>query len=120
MSSNKDLISVTNIIHKLGIPANILGYEYVRSAVLLCIDDASFRYNITTKLYPAVADMYESTPARVERSIRHAITISLKRGDKQLLKKYFNYSTNNKFRITNSEFIATIADLILIHAIDEE
>ena len=120
MSYNKNLILVTNIIRKLGVPANILGFDYIRSAIMLCITDNSLIHNITTRLYPILADMYKSTSPRVERSIRHAINMSLKRGDIELLKKYFNYPSDNKYRISNSEFIATIADLILIRAIDEE
>ena len=102
---------VTDIIHEIGVPAHIKGYQYLREAIILTIKDMD-RINAVTKvLYPEVARKYATTPSRVERAIRHAIEVAWDRGDLETLQKFFGYTVSNiKGKPTNSEFIAMIAD----------
>ena len=95
---------VTAVIHEVGVPAHIKGYQYVREDVI----------NAVTKvLYPEVARRYSTTPSRVERAVRHAIEVAWDRGDLETLQRYFGYTVSNtKGKPTNSEFIAMIADRI--------
>ena len=102
---------VTEIIHEIGIPAHIKGYQYLREAILLAIDDMDIINSVTKVLYPAVAKKFNTTPSRVERAIRHAIEVAWDRGDIETLQKFFGYTVSNiKGKPTNSEFIAMIAD----------
>ena len=102
---------VTEIIHEIGIPAHIKGYQYLREAILLTIEDMDIINAVTKVLYPAVAKKFDTTPSRVERAIRHAIEVAWDRGDLEILQKYFGYTVSNiKGKPTNSEFIAMIAD----------
>ncbi|MBQ8514187.1 MAG: sporulation transcription factor Spo0A [Ruminococcus sp.] len=102
---------VTEMIHQLGVPAHIKGYHYLRTAILLSIDDQELLDSITKRLYPAVAKQYDTTSSRVERAIRHAIEIAWDRGNLDTLNAFFGYTVNTcKGKPTNSEFIALITD----------
>lgn len=102
---------VTNIIHEIGVPAHIKGYQYLREAILIAIDDMDVINAITKVLYPQVAKAFATTPSRVERAIRHAIEVAWDRGDLETLQRFFGYTVSNtKGKPTNSEFIALIAD----------
>lgn len=102
---------VTAIIHEIGVPAHIKGYQYLREAILLAVDDMDVINAVTKVLYPEVARRFSTTPSRVERAIRHAIEVAWDRGDLETLQKYFGYTVNSaKGKPTNSEFIAMIAD----------
>ncbi len=104
---------VTAIIHDIGVPAHIKGYQYLREAIGLAVADMEVINAVTKVLYPAVAKKYGTTPSRVERAIRHAIEVAWDRGDLETLQKYFGYTVSNaKGKPTNSEFIAMIADRI--------
>lgn len=104
---------VTDIIHDIGVPAHIKGYQYLREAILMVIDDMDTINAVTKVLYPAVAKRFDTTASRVERAIRHAIEVAWDRGDLDVLQKYFGYTVNAiKGKPTNSEFIAMIADKI--------
>ena len=102
---------VTRIIHQIGVPAHIKGYQYLRTAILLTIKDSDIINSVTKVLYPSVAKKYSTTTSRVERAIRHAIEVAWDRGDVDTLNSYFGYTIqNNRGKPTNSEFIAMIAD----------
>ena len=106
---------ITSIIHEIGMPANIKGYQYVREAIILTIKDVSMINAVTKELYPAVAKRYNTTSSCVERSIRHAIEVAWERGDLDALQRFFGYTvSNSKGKPTNSEFIAMIADHLSI------
>lgn len=105
------MIMITNILHDIGVPAHIKGYNYLRDAISLCIKDNKMINSITKQLYPTVAKMYNTTSSRVERAIRHAIEVAWARGNVDILNSYFGYTINNgRGKPTNSEFIAMIAD----------
>ena len=102
---------VTDIIHEIGVPAHIKGYQYLREAIILTINDMEMINAVTKVLYPEVAKKFGTTPSRVERAIRHAIEVAWDRGDIEVLQKFFGYTVSNiKGKPTNSEFIAMIAD----------
>jgi two-component system response regulator (stage 0 sporulation protein A) len=102
---------VTGIIHKIGVPAHIKGYQYLRTAIIMTIEDAELINAVTKVLYPTVAKKYQTTSSRVERAIRHAIEVAWDRGDLDTLNAYFGYTIqNDRGKPTNSEFIAMIAD----------
>lgn len=102
---------VTKIIHQIGVPAHIKGYQYLRSAILMTINDNDVINSVTKVLYPTVAKKYKTTTSRVERAIRHAIEVAWDRGDVDTLNSYFGYTIqNSRGKPTNSEFIAMIAD----------
>ena len=102
---------VTDIIHEIGVPAHIKGYQYLREAIILTIRDMDMINAVTKVLYPEVARKFATTPSRVERAIRHAIEVAWDRGDIEVLQKFFGYTVSNiKGKPTNSEFIAMIAD----------
>ncbi|MBQ7293312.1 MAG: sporulation transcription factor Spo0A [Clostridia bacterium] len=102
---------VNKIIHQIGVPAHIKGYQYLRSAILMTIKDSDIINSVTKVLYPTVAKQYQTTTSRVERAIRHAIEVAWDRGDVDTLNSYFGYTIqNNRGKPTNSEFIAMIAD----------
>ena len=104
---------VTAIIHEIGVPAHIKGYQYLREAITLVVNDMDTINAVTKVLYPAVAKRFGTTASRVERAIRHAIEVAWDRGDLETLQKYFGYTVNGaKGKPTNSEFIAMIADRI--------
>ena len=102
---------VTKVIHQIGVPAHIKGYQYLRTAIMLTIEDTDIINSVTKILYPSVAKKYSTTSSRVERAIRHAIEVAWDRGDVETLNSYFGYTIqNNRGKPTNSEFIAMIAD----------
>ena len=102
---------VTKIIHQIGVPAHIKGYQYLRTAILMTVSDSDIINSVTKVLYPSVAKKYSTTTSRVERAIRHAIEVACDRGDIDTLNSYFGYTIqNNRGKPTNSEFIAMIAD----------
>ena len=104
---------VTAIIHEVGVPAHIKGYQYVREAILIAVEDMDIINSVTKVLYPEVAKRFSTTPSRVERAIRHAIEVAWDRGDLETLQKFFGYTVSNtKGKPTNSEFIAMISDRI--------
>ena len=105
---------ITQIIQELGVPAHIKGYRYVRQAVKMVIKDMDLLGAVTKELYPRVADEFDSTPSRVERAIRHAIDVAWQRGNQKALKKYFKNNINENVKPTNSQFIARIADKIVV------
>ena len=106
---------VTDIIHEIGVPAHIKGYQYLREAIILTINDMEIINAVTKVLYPEVARKFNTTPSRVERAIRHAIEVAWDRGDIEVLQKCFGYTVSNiKGKPTNSEFIAMIADSLTL------
>lgn len=112
LPSETDLeFAVTEIIHQVGIPAHIKGYHYLRTAIMLSVNNDEMINSITKLLYPTVAKQYQTTSSRVERAIRHAIEIAWDRGDIDVLTNIFSYTVHTtKGKPTNSEFIALIAD----------
>lgn len=112
-------IQVTNVLHALGIPSNIKGYQYIRSAILMVYDNPGFIGGITKELYPDLSVKYNTSIQRVERAIRHAIEVSWIRGDIYLMEEIFGHSVDiNKSKPTNSEFIVTIADKLRLDMIN--
>ncbi|MBQ3065338.1 MAG: sporulation transcription factor Spo0A [Clostridia bacterium] len=111
-TSVQDLESqITQIIHQIGVPAHIKGYQYLRTAIMMAVKDAEVINYVTKMLYPTVAKQYQTTSSRVERAIRHAIEVAWDRGDVDVLNSYFGYTIqNNRGKPTNSEFIAMISD----------
>lgn len=104
---------VTNIIHEIGVPAHIKGYQYLRDAIILAVNDIEMLNSITKILYPTIAKKYQTTPSRVERAIRHAIEVAWSRGKMDTIDALFGYTVSTgKGKPTNSEFIALIADKI--------
>ena len=104
---------VTEIIHEIGVPAHIKGYQYLREAIILTIYNMDMINAVTKVLYPEVAARFSTSPSRVERAIRHAIEVAWDRGDIEVLQKFFGYTVSNiKGKPTNSEFIAMIADYL--------
>ncbi len=104
---------VTDMIHEIGVPAHIKGYQYLREAIMMSVEDSSMISSITKILYPTIAKRFQTTPSRVERAIRHAIEVAWSRGKMETLDSLFGYTIDNsKGKPTNSEFIALIADRI--------
>ncbi len=102
---------VTGIIHEVGVPAHIKGYQYLREAIIMTVNNMDLINSITKQLYPTVAKRYNTTPSRVERAIRHAIEVAWDRGDTDVLNSFFGYTiASGKGKPTNSEFIAMISD----------
>ena len=111
MDKNSIESMVTSIIHEIGVPAHIKGYQYLREAIIIAVNDMDVINAITKVLYPQVAKTFQTTPSRVERAIRHAIEVAWDRGDLDTLQRFFGYTVSNtKGKPTNSEFIALIAD----------
>ena len=104
---------VTNIIHEIGVPAHIKGYQYLRDAIILSVNDLEMLNSITKILYPTIAKKHQTTPSRVERAIRHAIEVAWSRGKMDTIDELFGYTVSTgKGKPTNSEFIALISDKI--------
>lgn len=104
---------VTNMIHEIGVPAHIKGYQYLREAIMMSVEDPGMISSITKILYPTIAKRFQTTPSRVERAIRHAIEVAWSRGRMETLDSLFGYTIDTgKGKPTNSEFIALIADKI--------
>lgn len=108
----KDLeVVVSQIMHQIGVPAHIRGYQYLREAIILSVNNSEMISSVTKVLYPTVAKAFKTTPSRVERAIRHAIEVAWDRGDVDVLSSYFGYTIQNeRGKPTNSEFIAMISD----------
>ena len=111
---DKDLtVTISEIMHQIGVPAHIKGYQYLREAIMMSVEDVEMLGSITKVLYPTIAKKYQTTPSRVERAIRHAIEVAWSRGKMETLDGLFGYTINTgKGKPTNSEFIALIADKI--------
>ena len=106
---------VTAIIHEIGVPAHIKGYQYLRESIMIAVEDMDVINAVTKVLYPEVAKRFSTTPSRVERAIRHAIEVAWDRGDLETLQRFFGYTVSNtKGKPTNSEFIAMIADRLTL------
>lgn len=104
---------VTDMIHEIGVPAHIKGYQYLREAIMMSVEDMDMLNSITKILYPTIAKRFQTTPSRVERAIRHAIEVAWSRGRMETLEALFGYTINTgKGKPTNSEFIALLADKI--------
>ena len=104
---------VTDMIHDIGVPAHIKGYQYLREAIMISVEDTSMLGSITKILYPTIAKKFQTTPSRVERAIRHAIEVAWSRGRMETLDNMFGYTIDTtKGKPTNSEFIALVADKI--------
>lgn len=104
-------VEVTRIIHQMGVPAHIKGYQYLRDAILFVIEDVNLLGAVTKELYPMIAQKYSTTASRVERAIRHAIELAWDRGNVEMMTKFFGYTINiERGKPTNSEFIAMVAD----------
>lgn len=104
-------VTVSEIMHQIGVPAHIKGYQYLREAIILSINNTEMMNSVTKLLYPTVAKTFDTTASRVERAIRHAIEVAWDRGDVDVLSSYFGYTIqNSRGKPTNSEFIAMISD----------
>lgn len=104
-------VDVTTLLHDMGIPAHVKGYQYLRDAILMALEDTQLLSAITKVLYPTIAEKYETTASRVERAIRHAIELGWQHGNVDLMTDYFGYSIRQtKGKPTNSEFIAMVSD----------
>lgn len=119
--AGKDILSlqqsleedVTEMIHEVGVPAHIKGYQYLREAIVMSVNNMDMLNSVTKVLYPGIAKKYQTTPSRVERAIRHAIEVAWSRGKMDTLDELFGYTiSNGKGKPTNSEFIALITDKI--------
>ena len=117
---NKDIqIQVTKLLHALGIPSHIKGYQFIRSAILMVYENPSFIGGITKELYPDLSIKFNTSVQRVERAIRHAIEVSWLRGDIDLMEEIFGHSVDiDRAKPTNSEFIVTIADKLRLEMIN--
>ena len=104
-------VTISEIMHQIGVPAHIKGYQYLREAIILSINNTEMMNSVTKLLYPTVAKTFNTTASRVERAIRHAIEVAWDRGDVDVLSSYFGYTIQNtRGKPTNSEFIAMISD----------
>ncbi|MBO8463414.1 MAG: sporulation transcription factor Spo0A, partial [Firmicutes bacterium] len=110
-------IIVTNMIHEIGVPAHIKGYQYLRDSITMAVGDMDILNSITKQLYPSIAKLHKTTPSRVERAIRHAIEVAWGRGKMDTIDELFGYTVNaGKGKPTNSEFIALISDKIRLES----
>lgn len=110
-------VTVTNIIHEIGVPAHIKGYQYLRTSIIMAVNDMDILNSITKQLYPSIAQIHKTTPSRVERAIRHAIEVAWGRGKMDTIDELFGYTVSaGKGKPTNSEFIALIADKIRLES----
>jgi two-component system response regulator (stage 0 sporulation protein A) len=118
LHGNKIQISITKILHELGIPSHIKGYQYIREAICLVYENPALIGGITKELYPEIGKKFDTSISRVERAIRHAIEVSWNRGDWDLMEEIFGHSVDiDKAKPTNSEFIVTIADKLRLEMI---
>ena len=108
-------LSITKLLHELGVPSHIKGYTFIKEGINLVYNDPNLSSAITKELYPVIAKKYDTTPSRVERAIRHAIEVSWNRANWELMEEIFGYSVDiDKAKATNSEFIVTLADKLRI------
>ena len=106
-------IEVTNILHQMGVPAHVKGYQYLRDAILYTVEDINLLGAVTKELYPMIGEKYNTSASRVERAIRHGIELAWNRGNVDMMIQYFGYTINTeRGKPTNSEFIAMVADKI--------
>jgi len=104
-------VEVTRMIHQMGVPAHVKGYQYLRDAIVNVVSDVSLLGAVTKELYPMIAVKYQTTPSRVERAIRHAIELAWDRGNVDFMNRFFGYTINvDRGKPTNSEFVAMVAD----------
>lgn len=104
-------VEVTRMIHQMGVPAHVKGYQYLRDAIIGVVGDVSLLGAVTKELYPMIAVKYQTTPSRVERAIRHAIELAWDRGNVDFMNRFFGYTINvDRGKPTNSEFVAMVAD----------
>ncbi|WP_425807817.1 sporulation transcription factor Spo0A [Desulfitobacterium sp. Sab5] len=104
-------VEVTRMIHQMGVPAHVKGYQYLRDAIVSVVQEVSLLGAVTKELYPLIAEKYDTTPSRVERAIRHAIELAWDRGNIEFMNRFFGYTINvDRGKPTNSEFIAMVAD----------
>ena len=116
-NENQLEVKITEIIHEVGVPAHIKGYQYLRSSILMAVQDMDILDSITKQLYPSIAKQYQTTSSRVERAIRHAIEVAWSRGKSDTMHELFGYTLQQgKVKPTNSEFIALIADKIRLES----
>lgn len=110
-------VTITDILHQIGVPAHIKGYHYLRDSIIMSVKRPEIINAVTKELYPSVAKKYETTPSRVERAIRHAIEVAWDRGDVDVLNSYFGYTIHNsRGKPTNSEFVAMISDRLRLRS----
>lgn len=113
--SSKKTKEISKLLHELGMPSHIKGYQYIRDSIEMMYKNPSTFGGITKEVYPYIADKYNTTPSRVERAIRHAIEVSWTRGDYDLMEEIFGHSVDfDRAKPTNSEFLATLADKLCI------
>jgi len=113
-------ISISKMLHELGMPSHIKGYQYIREAISMVYDNPDIVGGITKELYPELASKFDTTVSRVERAIRHAIEVSWNRGDWDLMEEVFGHSVDiDKAKPTNSEFIVTVADKLRLEFIKQ-
>ena len=111
ISDNDIEVVISDIMRQIGVPAHIKGYQYLRTAIKLSVEDSDMLGSVTKLLYPTVAKIFNTTSSRVERAIRHAIEVAWDRGDVDVLSSYFGYTIQSqRGKPTNSEFIAMISD----------
>lgn len=108
-------VEVTRVIQQMGVPAHVKGYQYLRDAIILVVDEMNLLGAVTKELYPLIAEKYDTTASRVERAIRHAIELAWDRGNVEMMNRFFGYTINmERGKPTNSEFIAMVADRLRI------
>lgn len=113
---NELKVDITNLLHSLGIPSHIKGYNYIRDGIQMVIRNSNLMGSMTKEVYPNIASSYDTTSSRVERAIRHAIEVSWVRGDYSLMEEIFGNSIDfDRSKPTNSEFIATLADRLVLN-----
>lgn len=118
--SNNLQISISKMLHELGMPSHIKGYQYIREAISMVYDNPDILGGITKELYPELATKFDTTVSRVERAIRHAIEVSWNRGDWDLMEEIFGHSVDiDKAKPTNSEFIVTVADKLRLEYVKQ-
>ena len=114
-------IYISELLKEIGAPTHLLGYDYIKFAILLIAKDKSYLRQITKKLYPAIAEKFETTPSRVERAIRHCIEVSFNRAKAEKMEEIFSYTINiNTGKLTNSEFLAVLGEYFRLHYNIEE
>ena len=112
-------LSITKLLHDLGVPSHIKGYQYIRESINMIYNNPHIIGAITKELYPEIADKFDTTTSRVERAIRHAIEVSWNRGDYDLMEDIFGHSVDyDRAKPTNSEFMATVADKIKLDELE--
>ena len=118
LNEGKEQIMITKMLHDLGVPSHIKGYQYVRDAITMVYKDPSLIGGITKELYPEIGKKYNASVTRVERAIRHAIEVSWNRGDWDLMEEIFGHSVDiDRAKPTNSEFIVTVADRLRLDSL---